>query len=1558
MKSLTNLRKGLALVLCAAMLMGDTTMLQAYQVESTTVAALMTKSETEVEDVQAETEEVLTDAEEVISAEEEVKEADSVAEVAEVAEAEETEVAKEQTETTEAPETQQESEKPQVEAPDVETALENKALEATYTATVGETTVTVVAPEGAFTEKVTLQVTEVEITDEMQAQLDEQAIAEQKAIESATAYDISFVNAEGKEVEPAKEVQVSIATSAVNSGDDASVYHFDEEKAALNDMEAVVDHAGDLAFETDHFSTYVIVNNKKEPYALIRIHHVKDGKALYETSERKLAIGSKITDFVKDETVWNVDKITKGSINGAEISKDAFDEYEATSDLEIWVHYSAKRQTPTGDVTFWDYSTMIEKSTDPTVYCTYKYDVYRGTNWVGTFYANNISQTEIYTSEYGKCDLVLKERIVRDKARDLRKLLNDDDDAFFYGPDGITEQNQNTYIKSVQEHKSINDLENYKYDSEKHFDKEHAYLTIGKQDGTNQVYEKHRIYNETLNNQEINEYASSTAKTGIVAGLDDDDEVLFNVNQPGIFTQGNSVGKTMYPDFKLRFEQNGYDYKLTQVEDKYGKRLSGAGSNFYPLNGVATRTEDTFNGGGATNHFFGMRYDVSFTVGDYLGEMSYHFKGDDDLWVLLDGEVIIDLGGIHQAIERTVSLNNLPQITNADKNAEHHLTVLYMERGAGASNCTMEFSLPNAKVQNYTIPTADLKFTKVDANDHNVKLANAEFVLTKDGSSEYRRTTTSDANGEVYFAALIEGDYTLRESAAPDGYTSTDKTWTVKVTPAGENKVKATLYDGDKVITEIENTQEKKEEFSKKAKMIQVDGKDTRTYQIDLNANFTKVETTPTHTETPGEYAKVVLVLDTSSSMDNTVGNDYQVVASGNTLKEALGTENYQGYYVKLDGKYYQINKQEWWNNTCYRYFVKVDGTDYRYYTDDEKWYYGSKNQTRNFNDDHCIYRLKTRLDVLKEATKNLISKLPNGSQVAIVTFNAENNAQVPLGMTELKDDNRELIKGKIDELKTKKRTHASYGFREAYKLLDSTYKNNYVVYFTDGDDNAKSNAQAEAKKLKIDKNATLYAVGILENPSGEVKKHMEACDSNGKPIISSDITNLPNIFNEVASTINDNTQQTTTGETGVVVDTVDSRFYLIDDNGNKVTTSTGENETIKIGGKEASVTVNANKTTTITWNAQSLENWSVSFKIQAQDDFLGGNLVPTNDPSNSYVVDKDHSFEVPYVNVPTIPVSIEGDKETDFLGDWVDSASNGIPKLLAKASSDFSGLSTTVTSLPYSYGGTKFGIVSYSYDTSEGIAGNHELKVKGDAVEKYHMTITYTPLTEAERIEAGAKDKDDKSPNGEAATSKSATGTYEVNVVAGDLKITKTIKRTEYVKAFGDPTFTFKIERTYESKENGKTKTKKQSFYRTVRFMDVASEGSDTVTLSATIKDLPSGTYSVTELRTLGFQQKSAEIVEDETVNVPDAAVKTVENAGREEYEANFTFAMVAGKTDYSVGVGFVNEKKHSPRDTDTDVSKNHFHVEKDSKKNTIEEIKTVDNDVTSNTGGVKTNN
>ena len=95
------------------------------------------------------------------------------------------------------------------------------------------------------------------------------------------------------------------------------------------------------------------------------------------------------------------------------------------------------------------------------------------------------------------------------------------------------------------------------------------------------------------------------------------------------------------------------------------------------------------------NAFFGMHFDMKFKIPeDYIGTLDFAFFGDDDVWVFLDGKLILDIGGIHSAMGEYVDLWD--HIKNGDA-SEHTLSFFYMERGASGSTCWMRLTLPDAE---------------------------------------------------------------------------------------------------------------------------------------------------------------------------------------------------------------------------------------------------------------------------------------------------------------------------------------------------------------------------------------------------------------------------------------------------------------------------------------------------------------------------------------------------------------------------------------------------------------------------------------------------------------------------------------------------------------------------------------------------------------------------------------------------------------------------------------------------------------------------------------------
>lgn len=611
---------------------------------------------------------------------------------------------------------------------------ENQQL--TWSQAVGNTTVNVTAEAGALPADAQLSVTEITAEDEVkeiEKAVEEKAIEEQFSIKNIFSYDIKFL-VNGSEVQPTTPVQVSVDTPEITSSENAAVLHVDDNNVA-EDMKGAVDGEGKVVFDAPHFSTYVIAQ-KGEPKVNVTIEYYDDSQGsrpMIYASKKELSPGESISNYdIADN--WTINWAEKSTANGSfeRISISDLNEIKFVSDCTIKVYYTPKDETIAGSTKFYDYT------------------VKAGTR-NGTYYSFN--------------------QLTNDKSP---KIVND----------------QKLIAGSNSNDPNVN-----------------------------QNYQKYQKYKITLpdskgnTNKDANCYTGGDSTIpGLLKEIDDNGNVIFNYTEPGFFVDSNySVqfggsifggGETrnlrnVYKDYTLEFRRKGDTYTLNGVRNGSGKWVTGAGNNFYPLDEVLPSYEESQR---SHNYYFGMRYDVTFKIGDYVGPLNYKFTGDDDLWVVLDGKkIVIDLGGIHSAAGKTVDLwyyiGQAANLTEAQKQQNHTLTILYMERGAGESNCQMEFTLPSAKIQQVDqTQMTNISFYKTDAEGNG--LPGAQFSLTND-STQATMPAVSDSEGLVQFQQLVAGTYTLTETQAPKGYVTPTTSWKVKVTADSNKNLSAKIYLAD-----------------------------------------------------------------------------------------------------------------------------------------------------------------------------------------------------------------------------------------------------------------------------------------------------------------------------------------------------------------------------------------------------------------------------------------------------------------------------------------------------------------------------------------------------------------------------------------------------------------------------------------------------------------------------------------------------------------------------------------------------------------------------------------
>lgn len=1280
-----------------------------------------------------------------------------------------------------------------------------------------------VLPDGAVlsVEKIESEETEEEIKEAVA----EDIAANNTTIQDMMVFDIRFL-VDGQEVQPSGAVTVEFENTGYEAENGISVYHVDDENANATNMEATTETEADVAFETTHFSQYVIINNgDSEVKVTIQHFLLEDAEGdsqpvkIYRDFETTLETGTEeeqLTEFTKEDEDYDLVRVVK--VVGSEEVPVSGEQIIVDSDAVFKCYYTAITGTYKNGTTFFDY--VDGKASDP-----------RSINYYGNYSGGNDENT--YNNRLGTIGA----------ANDYKLMVE-----------------RTVTVDGTEQRGRFNANAFWRIDTENG--------VIGAPDSTSGMDER----NYTRDQYNGSDWASNPHDfswpiiTGLITDLSGDkyETVNFACDEPGFFSKESKNGKKIYEDYDLVFDKNGNRYTLSRVEENNVTVVDNL-SQFFPLNN---------KNDGQKNEYFGMRYDFEFSVGDYLGDMTYSFTGDDDLWVFLDGELILDLGGIHAAYEGS----EYNELTNSlwptevdiwsvllgkenyteddklqvDTEVKHTVTVLYMERGGEASNCYMEFVMPNVQPSDPVIsatPKAELQFTKVDA-DTKEGLPGATFTLYSDETCTTEiEQATSDANGIVKFNTRLKaGTYYLKETAAPDGYIANSEKYTVTVTATTDSAAAVITNSKNETITSISNTEIVK--AIEKDKTAHVVNWDERIYEIDLSASSLMQSSVPG----TAKAVDVMLVLDASGSMCEYSGS----LEGDEVNKDDARRGTY--YYFDQDGILYRAWKEYYGYGWSVQYQQgSGDGTPY--------WYYPYYDVTvpEVLRTDYV-----TRNEAMRTAAcefVDLLAEKSPESRVGIAAYTTTSSSwptlQQKLGLTTVDSLGIETVKSTINLIRANLGTRASIGLEYANEQLANSTNDKIVVLLSDGADDNERSAEEEADTLK-NNGTTIYSVGFKVNSS--TKNFLEGIATDAGHYYGAD--NMEDLVNSFKLIVEGGLEGTAI-ENATVTDVINSRFDVVDENGNLLPDGA---EIKDVNGNIGILRKNSSGEWYVKWSdidiapkseGSNLPGWSAKIYVKAKADYIGGNDVPTNaDGSGITFSGNTVPFDPPRVNVK-VELDISNKEVTIYKGDAVPTDDTILAQLFS-------------TGYIGKYGVTKDSFTWNWYDnvncTGTPLTTDQLALQNPEADTIYYLKVTYNAGAPSEASDAnttldgtiyhageadGAGNYIVEAVNDglEAGRTQNDTfteytgehyGVYKINVISGEITITK--KLTE--KAAEAQTFSFQI-----TKDGAPFNPADGGTEWTVDVAAGAAEG------TRTIRNLARGNYEITEVSRDGYELRSVEI-------------------------------------------------------------------------------------------------
>lgn len=672
-------------------------------------------------------------------------------------------------------------------------------------------------------------------------------------------------------------------------------------------------------------------------------------------------------------------------------------------------------------------------------------------------------------------------------------------------------------------------------------------------------------------------------------------------------------------------------------------------------------------------------------------------------------------------------------------------------------------------------------------------------------------------------------------------------------------------------------------EYSKTAK---VKDWNQRTYDITIDA-ASKISSTTTTTQKP--VVDIMLVLDVSGSMGDPI-NTYQFIIE-NTSSGRNQLNKKKTYYLKVDGVYKEMK---------YRYgYWYVDGNR----ADDDKY--------KECGIYKKIADTTTKLAALKNSVNQFIDDTKTNSpdsKIGITAFSSVNDYGHPYGdhgkLQKLMQvgDNADTLKSFVSNLKAEGGTDPAVGLNNAKTELDKIKNDGnpkYVILFTDGkptgggntwSNTARSNAEDSARELK-NAGYTVYTIGFALDERSKaflegktytgmyenkyVSETYPGIASTGCAKEANDAASLNEIFKEIQNEVTNNSD--ITGAT--ITDVIDSRFVVVKgfkDDGTAITITNEElkkEKTIELNNGGV-VSLDANGNQVVTWTDQTIPNknnkegnkkWSNTITVKAKDEYIGGNNIPTNIYPDSKITTGygEAILPQPKVNVKA-DLLVNNTERTIFLGE-----NTPYSDVLLKELFDTDNPQGYVDGVlkPYTMGSDgkafkpeDFSIQWYSDTKCENPLLDPTQADQPNSTKEYYLKVTYNKNKIGQATDESNRNttKDDtayfnKFNNEEflahnSADNKARTyGVYTVNVVSGEIQISKELIGDTPSLGNDGKTFTFAVKRLMGA--DGKPIEQLLDNVK-VTFNKNNQQGQTTMQVSnECLKNLSKGVYSVEEV-------------------------------------------------------------------------------------------------------------